>query len=361
MAAKNRRSKARRKPPKRRKPTPSATQNPDRLARRIARVRPLAWDGECPQDVAVFDDAALATLPPEIAAEVALVRDALELVADSSGADANDRLTPIPRRSSMSQWRLLVRGLVDWYDNRFDEAQESWKRLDPERRPGRIARSLTASHRPDLDSLVSAAASGTPNEQAEQMGWDGPILSAARLVRRTRIDRPAVVEAVRQTSRRERLPAAVAEHCFLGPERLHWVIDFCNQYRQLEPQLVDALQQAALDRAMKQPFADVNQIATAKLAGPRHDPKNLLSQAYYHRKFKGGEDRAESFMKQYLTKSLPNNENISPQLKAAIQCEIYLEDARGEVEPAGGGGGLFGRLFAPPVDNKLIARLYRRR
>ena len=358
MAAKNRKAKNKKRP-KRRKPTATAFRNPERLARRVARVRPVAWKGESSVDAAVFDDAVLDELEPEIAAEVRLVREALAMVADPLAGDVNQRLSTISRRSPLSEWRLLLRGLVSWYANRTDEAQESWKRLDRERRPSRIAAALTASGREDLDALISAAGTGSLGEQAISLGWDSSILSAARLVRQTRVDRLAVQEAVRETSLRERLPAELAKRLLLSPARLAWVIEFCSQYNQLEPQLVDAVKQAALDRAMKQPFADLNRDAMSKLAGPLHDPKNLLSQAIYHGRFADGDVQADSFMQQYLTKSLPNNKQISPSLRAAIESEIYLDQAREEASP-GNDGSLYARLFAEPVDHKLVAKLYKK-
>ncbi len=356
MASKKRKGKSA-KPPKRRKPSPPASRDPDRLKRRVSRVRPLAWADETPEDVAVFDDTVLARLAPEVAAEVSLVRQSLELVSDSFGNEANNQLASISRRSPMSEWRLFIRGLVHWYENRIDDARESWNRLDTQRRPSRIARALIASERSDLQTHLDAASTSTLGQEAQSLGWDNEILSAAKLVRQVRVDRPAIVEAIRETSRRERMPAELASLCLLGPERLDWVIEFCAEHRQLEPQLVKAIEQAALDRVTKQPFDDLHQLATAKLSGPTHDPKHLLNQSFYHRKFSGGEVRSASFMEQYLTKSLPNNTQISSQLKAAIQCELFLEEARREAQPAPNLG-IFSRFMSPPVNDKQVAKLY---
>lgn len=316
----------------------------------MSRVRPIAWLGEVEADVAVFDDQVLAGLAPELASEVDFVREALQLVTDSFGSDANKRLEPISRRSPLSEWRLFVRGLVHWYDEEFDDAQENWKRLDLQRRPSRIARALTASKKTVLEQ------SDTPDANDKLL--DSDLLAAANLVHSVRVARPAVAEAARELNRRERIPPELARISLLGPERLEWILDFCAQYRQVEPQLVDALQQAALDRAMKQPFADINQIATAKISGPPHDPKNLLSQSIYYGKFEGGEIKAESFLSQYLTKSLPNNEMISPKLRSAIESLLHLEDARNEAKPSYGDT-IFGRFLGPPVDDKAVIKSYK--
>ena len=328
----------------------------------MTRVRPLAWLGEVEADVAVFDDQILASLASDIASEVAMVREALQLVTDSFGADANKRLESVSRRSPLSEWRLFVRGLVHWYDERFDDAKENWKRLDIQRRPSRIARALTASRLSELKERTEAAKK-TVREQTDTQGandepFDNDILASANLVYSVRVARPAIAEAARELNRRERVPSELARISLLGPERLAWIIDFCAQYRQLEPQLVDALRQAALDRAMKQPFADINQIASAKISGPPHDPKNLLSQATYYGKFDSGEIKAESFLSQYLTKSLPNNDRISPKLRSAIESLLHLEDARNEAKPSYGDT-IFGRFLAPPVDDKVVIKSYK--
>jgi hypothetical protein len=341
MASKNRKQN-RSKPPKRRKPAPPAAHDPDRLVRRAGRVKPLQREGEPPFDVAVFDGGVLAKLDPEAAAEVALVREALQLVADAYGNEANQRLATIPRRSPLSEWRLFIRGLVDWYDDRLEEAKECWKRLDESRRPSRIALALIASERSDLES------------GAEDL--DGPLLSAARLVRQIRVDRPAWVEAKGVLSQRERVVGEGDNAILIGLERMNWVVEFCKEHRQLEPQLVEVVQRTALERASKQPFLDVFQVGAAKLPGPIHDPKHLLFQSLYHQHFEGGEARAQSFLEQYLTKCLPNNKNLSESLKGAIEAEAYLEQAIDEIDSDAGNP--FARFFRKSTDSKQVIKLF---
>ena len=79
----------------------------------------------------------------------------------------------------------------------------------------------------------------------------------------------------------------------------------------VEPQLVAALQAEAYSRVMKQPFADIHQIAMNALPGPAHDKDNLLQQSIYLRQFKDGAREAATLLKKYLTTSLPKNERIS--------------------------------------------------
>jgi hypothetical protein len=355
MVSKSRKAKSK-KAPKRRKPTTTSAHDPEKLRRRIARVRPIACSGELSVDVAVFDNAVLSQLDDSLAEEVQRVRAALKLVSDGFDDDASNQLAPIARRSPLSEWRLFVRGLSDWYANRVDEAQECWKRLDFQRRPGRMARALMASLRSDLDVLVSAVSTSHLGQQAHE---GHSILTAAQLVRRTRVNRPALAEALREISRREFAPPGISDQVRIGPERLAWVIEFSKEYQTFEPQLVAALQAEAYSRVMKQPFADIHQNAMKALPGPAHDPNNLLHRSIYLRQFQDGAKESAALLKRYLTTSLPKNDRISPQLRGAIECEIYLDQARDEIE-GNDDGSLLSRFMRKPVDEKQVDRLYRR-
>src|SRR4051812_24335967 len=50
---------------------------------RLSRQVPRAWPGEAPEDVAVFEDSALSSLPPELAGQVVAVREALQAATGS--------------------------------------------------------------------------------------------------------------------------------------------------------------------------------------------------------------------------------------------------------------------------------------
>ena len=50
-----------------------------RHRQRLARQQPRAWNGEMPEDVAVFDDSVLESLSPELASQVSAVREALQV------------------------------------------------------------------------------------------------------------------------------------------------------------------------------------------------------------------------------------------------------------------------------------------
>jgi hypothetical protein len=340
---------------KRRKPLPSTERAV--FFEPVASEHPISWAGETIEDAAIFDHSALAKLDAKIASEVTLIRQALRSVADGQGSDVNVQLESISRRSPLSEWRLFVRGLIDWYENRFDEAKECWKRLDSNRRPYRIASALIASQRDDLSSLSAAATTETPDQAALSNGWDQAVLSAAKRVRQMREERPALAEATRELSRPERIPREIT-NVLLGPERLSWLMNFCDRYRAVEPQLVDALQQAMLDRLMKQPYADLNSFASSRIPGPAHDPKNLLRQSFYHRGFRDGQFEADKFLNQYLTDSLTTNDRLSSQLRAAIKSEIFAIEARIELQDCGKNF-LTNHFVYTPLAVKNIANHYR--
>src|SRR5262249_40846118 len=118
-----------------------------RHRQRLAQQIPLAWPGERSDDVAVFEDTALTSLPPRLVPQVTAVREALQDALETRGEDALQRVSAIPRGSPLSEWRLFIRGLIDWLADESAAAGEAWKRLDPERRPGRIATAMRVALR----------------------------------------------------------------------------------------------------------------------------------------------------------------------------------------------------------------------
>ncbi len=346
MSSKKRNS---RKRPKRRKPpavVAAAAEQSDRLNRRVSRMRPRAFSGEPIEDVAVFDDSALRELPEEIADQVVAVREALSAIAEGRDQQAIGRLDGIPRRSVLSPWRLLVRGLADWYRGDFEQAAKSLGRLDRTRRPGRIAAALQLAG----DGSVESAA---PTAKASREA-DTELDSAAKLVRRIRVERPALAEARRETARRELTPNDESPDETLGPIKLSWLIGFCREHRRREPRLVEALEQAALQRAFRQPYCDIFGVAAAKLPGPPHDPKNLLLQSEYHGRFEDGDRKARYYWDRYLNQDLAGNDRISEPLRAAIASTLHLEVAREEIVPDRVGGMLSMFMMVEQEDCRAI-------
>jgi hypothetical protein len=128
-------------------------QGNSRHRQRLAQQKPRAWNGETPEEVAVFEDSVVESLSPELANQVSAVREALQVACESRGDEALKCVSRVSRSSPLSQWRLFIRGLVPWMADDTAAASEAWRRLDPERRPGRIAIAMMVSLRTDLDSV----------------------------------------------------------------------------------------------------------------------------------------------------------------------------------------------------------------
>jgi len=295
---------------------------------RIASQIPQAWPGETAEDAAVFDDQLLAALAPDAAVQVSAVREALKCACELRGDEALKCTSSIPRSSPCSEWRLFVRGLVSWLKNEFTAAGESWERLNPERRPGRIATVMMNSLNAGLEN-ASLQKPTHPAENASSIDWsqrlDERLLYHARLLRRVRFDRAAI----RVAEAGLRAPEEFKE-LLIGPGKLHWLLKFAEEYRETEPDLVAALQAVALRRAFIQDFADVFKTASKVIRGPQHDPQNLLLSFFFELRFtneRGSKDLAEQSLNRYLKESLPKNEALTKPLRAAIASSIHLAEA----------------------------------
>lgn len=304
---------------------------------RILQQKPAAWSGELDEDVAVFQDEVLARLTPEMAAQAKIIREALQEATQSRGEDALKRVSVIPRGSRFSEWRLFIRGLVEWLSNDSAAASDTWSRLDFERRPGRIATSLMVSLRTDLERLSPPAeqesSEGGQPAPASASGWDRfdeQQLYHARLVRRIRFDRAALKVA----SVALRLPEESTE-LTLGPRKIDWIKSFIAEYKNTEPDLVAAVSRVALLRAYGQNYGDLFEEVTKALPGPAHDPRNRLLSFFFELKYPSRTSRADAQrqIETYLTVDLPQNPNISEPLRAALTSLIHLQQAFLEMRP----------------------------
>ncbi len=335
-----------------------------RIKERLAKQVPEAWAGENLSDAAVFDEAAFQTLEADLQSQVTNIRESLQLVCKLKGSDAAARVAGIPRSSPLSEWRLLVRGLTSWLENDFSAAKEIWNRLDPQRRPGRIATAMIAAALPDLEDLTLAgvrsnsvqsnsvafsadqatvesarpAESALPAESeaaAEPESVDASLLTdtslltnagvknrldtsllqSARLLRRVRIDRVAIRMALTGAT----IPEEDSD-LLIGPAKMKWLRSFSNDFESTEPQLVSALHRTALLRAFHQSYTDLFSAATGFFKGPDHDRQNeLLSFFYYN----GSDERSEQsrHFLNYVDMYLKSTQRISEPLRQALISE----------------------------------------
>ncbi|REJ73763.1 MAG: hypothetical protein DWQ34_08095 [Planctomycetota bacterium] len=332
-----------------------------RYRQRLERQTPEAWEGEPSVDVAVFDDAVLESLPSEQANQVLAVREALQLAGESRADAALERVAEISRGSPLSEWRLFLRGMVAWMADEGEAAEEAWKRLDPERRPGRMAVALINALRDDLESVTAAETKDQASDAAAE-SWkdrlDRPLLYHAKLLRRARFDRTAV----RIAEAGVRLPDE-SRHLLLGPRKISWLKTFAKEYRQTEPRLVAALEQVALGRAFAQDYSDLFNQAVRAFSGPRHDRRNLLLSFFYYDRFSEDavtESLSERALREYLETDLPQNEELSEPLRRAIASQIHLNEALALVRPRSPGFGMnmMEILYGSSEDAKAIRKQF---
>ncbi len=367
MATRSQRRKAKQKQKRKKKKNPQQERQGDsrqqnqtasggntRHQQRVLRQVPHPWPGETPEDAAVCDDSVLVKFDPELIHQILAVREALQLACDSRGEEAVERVSGIARSSPLSEWRLFVRGLTAWLAGDFDTAGEAWKRLDFDRRPGRIATAMMNALRTDLQD-ASATKSAEEGDGAFPGDWagrlDDQLLYHAKLLRRVRFERAAI--KIAETG--VRVPEESTE-LVLGPRKIRWLKRFMAEYRETEPDLVAALEHAALGRAFAQDFIDMFEEAVRTFQGPRHDRRNLLLSFFYFAKFDddGYADRnTNRALKEYLEIDLPKNAELSEPLRAAIASQIHLEEARLEMRPP---EGPFGLMFRNSEDDKAVRK-----
>lgn len=312
----------------------------------MERLVPAAWHGENPLDVAVFDTTMFAGLSGQEKLDVAAVKEAFDFLAHNRGAEAENAVSGIAFKSPLSDWRLLIRGMCFWLENDQQAATHSWSRLDAERRPARIAKVLKLAHRDDLASMKSDSESDSSVQpdstrpkpaltdsfaaanSFNQPPVDVAMLQAAKVIRRTRIDRAAIKIATVAVNQKMELEDEIPG-ITLTPDLINWLAGFANDFRDSEPELVRALELAALDRASNQAYIDIYDAAAKKFSGPNHDPKNFLRSFFY---FAAGndEDEAECYLQQFR-ESLSTNSLLSESLRNAILSISFLHDARSHI------------------------------
>lgn len=94
-------------------------------------------------DDAVLDERC--TPPEALKDQVSRVRNAFLAVERGDDASAANLLKEIPRSSPLGEWKLLVRGLSAFYQADQERAWENWRRLDPNRPPHLIGKTLMAA------------------------------------------------------------------------------------------------------------------------------------------------------------------------------------------------------------------------
>lgn len=348
--------------------TPSAVVAGQKHLKLLKNLTPVAWADENRFDVAVFDDAVLAALDPQDQQSVKVVRDSFVLLEQGRSEEAESSLAGISRKSPMSEWRMLVRGMQHWFADDVDAAAKAWSRLDSSRRPARIACSLQLAHEDDLTTIdgVRVTAAAPDGAAPSPVPVDSAILLGAKVVKRTRISRPAINAALNGMQRVEAHDAAMLESARLAgyeddepelvisPEFILWLKEFGSTFRRTEPGLVRALELAALEKVSQQAYVDIFEMAVKFFKGPPHDPANNL-RCYFYNLEGGGESSGISnrYLNKYLQTDLPANKAISQPLRNALVSCIHLADAQSGVLMAAAPQGLPNNIFRALVDDDM--------
>ena len=305
-----------------------------RLAKRMSARQPTAWPDENEADVAVFEDCVLAKLSAEDAAEVRLIRDGLAEACDRRPGDAVEALQSIGRRSPVADWRLLIRGLLLWNESKVAEAGEVWQRLDPQRRPHRIAAALMLAHRDDLTELKQGDADRPPDDP-----WighsDTELLDSAKLIRQSQVDRVALRAARSILSVPKEFDDATVE-----PNHIDWMVQFTKDYESIEPRLIQSMHETIVRRAFCGPYSDIFKKCVERFNGPPHDRRNQLLTYHYFNNV--GDDmfasrsprRSSDALLKYLNVDLKANTELPKPLKGAIASQIHLYMAAEAMMPS---------------------------
>ena len=334
-----------------------------RYREQLKRLVPTGWAGENPIDVAVFDESVRTTLDASLQKEVASVKEGLWLIECGQPDQANEAVAAIARKSELSDWRLMVRGITAWLANDLTTAETAWRRLDVDRRPARIASALKLAHREDLAELAAATV-GKDSPQGPVDGkltqpltnvpathLDHELIKGARIVRRTRIDRPAIKIASVGVNQKLEYEDEIPDST-LTSEKIQWLREFGRDFKGLEPNLVQALEIAALDRAVAQPFTDVFEEAVAVFRGAAHDPRNSFRAFQYHRQFEGDDETAQACLLKYVNNDLPANEQLSKPLRNAMISMIWLKEASFDWDRLSSARSPFGFMLTPSFDDR---------
>lgn len=259
--------------------------------------QPVAAPGEPLWDVAVFCERTEQTeLPAELRPQAQAVRQALQEVAEGHDLVALQRLAAIPRSSPYAQWRWLLRGLIAHMAGDAQGAETNWTQLDPERRPGRIAAVLRAARgddqtQPPGPAETTAAPMKTTERSAE----------AIERLRRFDSDRGAIALArqIAQSPRDDPQRRGDRSDMRFSPDDVGRLTMLRERFGEVEPPFVRQFAWACVQTCFAQPYADLFEMITSRIAGPQHDPQWHLWQAIYFSQFGDGELRSKNHLEQF--------------------------------------------------------------
>jgi len=275
-------------------------------------VAPLAAPNESAEDQAVFDADVSNRLPPDLQAESAVVREALDLTARGEPHAALDRLAVIGRKSPYADWRLFIRGLVAFQRGDLAAAREAWHRLEHGRRPIRIATVLSRAW-----EEAAAAPSGSPRAVVPAAAGSAHEVVALGLMRRASMWTAArEIAAVRHRDEERTFSASQAA----------LAIRLEKQFRPLDPDFVSEFSAACRALALRQRDEEPLLALCRSTAGPADDPRNTRLQFIHLQRFMDADEEVRQCAREHVDRDLPGLMHLPEPLRAAL-AGVTLERA----------------------------------
>lgn len=283
-------------------------------------------------DQAVLDPNRAPSAMPEVREGAARVRTALEALEAGDEARAMAELRDVSRGSPFSDWKLFARGLAAFHRRETDEAMANWSRLDADRAPSRIARSL---------QMMAGLTSGDESalSAAERRAFGDSILGPLRQLNALVVqDRWA--EAVRM----------------LGPLR--------SSLRRIDPAMAERLTRVLYDPMIRSVSKRSYDEARRLIRDFSKTAEPLAIDPYWNRFWaliwegpQGSIDEAEPYWRSYV-KDLRKAPALKPEERPTAQAIVLRHLGRELVEEASAiGAGMFGMV---PAARKEIDRERRR-
>ena len=261
-------------------------------------LKPHPTENEPIEDLAVFSSVHRQQLPVAIQAESVLVGNALASVQADQFDDAISTLKEIGRASVFSDWRLFIRGLICFYQKDFENAKNNWSRMDPIRRPARIAA-----------ALYGAATDAT---LVEKLDYDSQQLEVSRtLLRRKQL----IDEAKKIALMKHRNPKTV-----FSVSQVAQLKNFRDNFQRWDKLFVSRFTQACVQSCMRQPDKEVFMLVTKAVNGPNFDPNWNLFGYCYTSMFQGAIEKKEEYAKAYITESSKLTHPIVAVRNALTSC-----------------------------------------
>lgn len=155
--------------------------------------------------LAVAVDAALShqqgagkeSLPPELHADFDRVTTAFAQVQAGQDEPARETIQAIGLRSPFLEWKVLLRGLIAYYQNDDARALDNWQRLAPDRLPARLAAPLRFLIDKAYQSVQAPEAQTALRKQADRLQGDG-VVEGLRRIQAALADQRSFANAFRQ-------------------------------------------------------------------------------------------------------------------------------------------------------------------